>query len=79
MKGYRSARAGARRDSLALRCPVVTTQPDGPGSGSWRKLHTDEYIEAWRTGMSAPPQKAPLKWTLRRDVARSVAGEGEEG
>jgi hypothetical protein len=33
MKGYRSARAGARRDSLALRCPVVTTQPDGPGSG----------------------------------------------
>src|SRR5438034_1342955 len=25
-------RAGARWDSLALRCPALTTQPDGPGS-----------------------------------------------
>src|SRR5881394_3417660 len=26
-------RAGARRGELALRCPVITSQPDGPGSG----------------------------------------------
>src|SRR5881394_3360509 len=26
--------AGARRDSLALRCPVITAQPDDPGSGA---------------------------------------------
>ena len=25
--------AGAARERLALRCPVITTQPDGPGSG----------------------------------------------
>src|SRR4051812_22918315 len=32
--------AGARRDSLALRCPVITAQPDGPGSG--RKLRAGD-------------------------------------
>src|SRR5256885_15034527 len=32
-RGYRSERGGARRDSLPLRCPATTAQPDGPGSG----------------------------------------------
>src|SRR6266516_4728239 len=32
-RGDREERAGARRGSLALRCPANTAQPDGPGSG----------------------------------------------
>src|SRR5213075_2972873 len=38
-------RAGARRGELALRCPVITTQPDGPGSEAQKS--SPEYACRW--------------------------------